>query len=256
MTCDHTGNVIVGGVYSGDTLFVGNQTFLNQGELDMNILKYSPSGTLLWADASGGNHDEEPLGMCTDVNGDLYVTGQFSSDSIDWNNHKIVNPVFGGVGGPVKSFFLTNISASGNLNWLIPADDEYGPAYGIDVSLDNTGALYVAGMNNNQALFGTITIPQLAGGYTSFLLKSGTVTEISNISGINSLKLFPNPSNGILNVVSEKNFLSISIYDFTGKQVFRTTDNTSQIFINEKGIYRLVIRTNDGIESRSFINIR
>ncbi|HVA97691.1 MAG TPA: T9SS type A sorting domain-containing protein, partial [Bacteroidia bacterium] len=67
-----------------------------------------------------------------------------------------------------------------------------------------------------------------------------------------SINVFPNPSNGIFNIVQKNNFQkqNLEIYNLLGEKIISTTLNTSQTQINlsgkAKGIYFYKVVSEDG----------
>jgi Beta-propeller repeat len=65
-------------VYVGGTTFGAYTGFTNAGKTDIFVLKYSPSGTRLWARQFGGNDTDQGFGVA--VSDAVYMTGDSSSN--------------------------------------------------------------------------------------------------------------------------------------------------------------------------------
>jgi uncharacterized protein YdeI (BOF family) len=85
--------------------------------------------------------------------------------------------------------------------------------------------------------------------------KDGSVaySEVKQVSLTNSrnsdIKIFPNPSNGNLNIVSSKNFTEVRVFNYLSQLMFANTTVSNNLQINTthfaKGIYTLQIITSN-----------
>lgn len=85
---DQLGNVIVTGYFQGSSIDfnpspTASNTLSSGGGFDFFLAKYSPSGQYLWAFRAGGSGQDVGRAVITDANNDIYLTGDFSSASID-----------------------------------------------------------------------------------------------------------------------------------------------------------------------------
>jgi hypothetical protein len=119
----------------------------------------------------------------------------------------------------------------------------------------------------NQSVF---TFNQLAAGnYTAGVrtVSSTVESEIVDISfvvqeatnvetpGISMLKIFPNPADNVLNIVSGEIITQIAIFDITGRKVYSSEPNDNNLVIStgnlNKGMYLMqIITSNDIITKR------
>lgn len=79
--------------------------------------------------------------------------------------------------------------------------------------------------------------------------------EVINPSeAVSSVDVFPNPVKDVLNVKSEKNILSLEIYNMSGQLMLKESNvgTNRAVWMNSysKGIYILNIRTENGVQSR------
>lgn len=116
-----------------------------------------------------------------------------------------------------------NITGENGVEYTIMACEYYGSdsneIYNIDTAVDNP-------------------ILVLAG-------NSGKVNEISN-----NLKIFPNPSSGIVYIDLDTQIEEVSVFDFSGKEVYKQnnmTDNQIDISSLNDGMYLFKIQTNSQI---------
>ena len=71
---------------------------------------------------------------------------------------------------------------------------------------------------------------------------------------MHNINIYPNPTNGLININTNENINSISIYNIIGKQVLNTIDKeTINISSLEDGIYFIDITTEKGIYTQRII---
>jgi hypothetical protein len=92
----------------------------------------------------------------------------------------------------------------------------------------------------------------LAGAVYTCFLSDGTVTSIRNIDASDNIRMYPNPTNGILyfNHVNSENVMA-EVYTISGKIIFsdiRLSNNSSINLTNQPdGIYFIKIKTEEGV---------
>ena len=74
-------------------------------------------------------------------------------------------------------------------------------------------------------------------------------TEYDNADEIsyNKLAVFPNPANGMLNIVTEKQIISAEIIDLFGRIIVRFSDNTINVSTLPNGYYNIRITTDEEV---------
>jgi PKD repeat protein len=78
---DAAGNVFVGGTFIG-SMTVGSTTLTAAGGSDWFIVKYDPTGTVLWAHRWGGTDYDQLNGLAVDpATGDVIATGSFGTSA-------------------------------------------------------------------------------------------------------------------------------------------------------------------------------
>jgi hypothetical protein len=140
---DPSDNVIVA-VYtvcaSGDTVHFGGVHLICAGVWDGFLVKYSSSGNVLWAKGIVGNAYDEVTDVASDIYGNVYAVGYFTSTSITIDTATLYNTN----GPPYSDFFIVKYSPAGNLLW---AKNAIGDRYdgGTNICADNSGNVYVLG---------------------------------------------------------------------------------------------------------------
>jgi len=157
---DGFGNVYVSGNFLSNTLMIGTSTFINTGLYDMFIIKYDSLGGISWAKTAGGSGFDYGSSVTTDVSGDVYVTGRFSSMSITFGTTTVTNSSSG-----TDDVYLLKYNSGGAVDWA-RSSGGVGNDDPCQVATDIWGNVYVAGGSSTSFIFDTTT---LAGG--AFLLK-------------------------------------------------------------------------------------
>jgi len=152
ISTDADGNVLVTGSFAGSITFgtttLNTNVFQNS---DVFVAKYDASGNVLWAKSAGGNSIDTGSSISTDINGNVYVTGSFSSSSVTFGNITLTN-------AGNHDIFIVKYDASGNVLWAKSADGTSDDR-GLAVSTDAGGNVYVTGYFNSSSItFGTATL--------------------------------------------------------------------------------------------------
>ena len=160
---DDSGNIFITGSFYGSTLTFGTTTLINAGNCNMFIVKYDAAGNVLWAKSAGGSDYDGGNSVATDGSGNVLVTGDFSSFTIDFGtttlNHSGSNDMF-----------IVKYDGAGNVLWAKGVGDS-DVDYGQSVAVDDSGNILVTGNFKSSALaFSTTTLTN-AGNYDMFIVK-------------------------------------------------------------------------------------
>lgn len=153
---DLQGNVVTAGEFGMPAAAFGTSVFTNAGipntnSRDVFIVKYDSTGSQLWARAAGGSGEDYAKAICTDANGNIFVTGFFASDSITFGTFTLHNDT-------VWSMFVVKYDASGNPLWAKTAHAMWTND-GSAITTDATGNVLLTGNFYAPGLvFGTDTI--------------------------------------------------------------------------------------------------
>ena len=99
LSCSFTNSAII-----GDTTISGDST------ANILIAKLNPMGDLIWAKGAGGNADDYGQGLSLDAENNLYASGNYFSNSINFDGNNIQNS--GGL-----EVYLVKLSNSGDFLW-------------------------------------------------------------------------------------------------------------------------------------------
>ncbi len=146
---DESGNVYAAGGFRG-TFSDQGISVTSSGNVDILLVKYSPSGELLWARSAGGPYGDVAFGVESDKDGNVYIVGAYSGLAV-FGDTIVSNLDPDGANLPFS--FIARYSPDGDLRWVRTPDLDFQPqnypsnvAYGI--KLDRFGDLVVAGSYN------------------------------------------------------------------------------------------------------------
>ncbi|MBK7854849.1 MAG: SBBP repeat-containing protein [Bacteroidetes bacterium] len=236
---DLNGNVFITGFFYVTSISFGNIVLNNSGGYDVFVAKMDSSGNFLWAKSSVGGQQEEGHGICTDVFGNVYVTGFYASSSVSFGSITLSlsnNP----------QLFLVKYDANGNVMWAF-AEGGNNNDFSNAICLDLNGDIFITGSYQSDSIsFGLTTLYPM-GAYDVFVAKSGGVAlGLQNYDYDMAINIFPNPFNEQIEIKSKSNEPSeVIFYDITSRKLLQqkftnsVSLNTEQL---EKGIYIYEVR--------------
>ena len=233
---DSNGNVYVTGYFTSNPLTIYNYdgstfgTLTNSGSNDCFIVKYNTSGTAQWATRICGSGSDQGNGIATDSNGNVYVTGQYSSNPLTIYNYDgstfgtLINSSSG------SDCFIVKYNTTGTAQWAT----RMGGTYGIDVDLgtgiatDSNGNVYVTGYyyanpltiyNYDGSTFGTLS--KNGNNTDCFIVKyntTGTAQWATRIAGPSTDRSngIATDSNGNVYVTGYYSSNPLTIYNYDG----------------------------------------
>ncbi len=250
VTTDTKGNAYVAGQFDSPFIVWGQDTLKDGG---MFIAKYDSMGNELWAKGAIEGW-AQAYSVATDMQGNVYVSGDCGGDSILFGNVRLyLNPDEG-------YLFIVKYDTNGNAMWAISAgDSSYGSPFTY-VAVDASGSVYAAGGFSGDTIVFETSVLVGNGGYCGFgkpcydvflakLLSSPLPVE--RFTNNKPFTIYPNPTNGIFTISFDKNIWKgeINIYNIMGGNVYSGILNGKQITMNCKlasGIYFVQIK--DGCE--------
>jgi hypothetical protein len=165
---DNIGNVFVTGEFNNSVIF--DSITLLSGNSATFLVKYSPSGNLLWT-KQGTDIASVSLNSgystVTDKANNCYITGFFNG-SIKFDSYALSSVSGYGV-------YLTKYDSNGNVLWAKQSSSGW---LGTSISTDALNNIYVGGYgggNNANLTFGSYTLlPDSGVDYTAFIVKFDT----------------------------------------------------------------------------------
>jgi len=162
ISADANGNVYMVGNFYNATITFANNVLINPnpGAQVSNIflVKYDSLGNLLWAKNLGGINNDEALGISTDANGNVYITGNFTGDSLSINNITLQH-----LGS--NDVFVAKFNSSGVAQWIKSIGSPFidGAAA---VCTDIKGNIFITGYFEGANLFLGNTTNYIASPYS------------------------------------------------------------------------------------------
>lgn len=227
---DENGFVYTTGYFEG-SVTIGNTTLTSSGNADILIVKYDPSGNIMWAKKAGGPYEDMANGITLDsMNHMVYITGQL-------DDHGYFDTHYAGAAGN-RDVFIAAYDLNGNCQWVKP----YGGAQrdiGYGITNDPDGNILCTGIYTGNATFGSYN---LAGNLLSdyFIEKVTPAPAIAptiassnlTVSNTNCKDLFLNftPGNGTGRMIiahegSSVHQLPVNGTSYAANSVFGSGDN-------------------------------
>lgn len=160
IVADDSGYVYATGSFASATITFGAFTLTNAGvgTADIILVKYNSNGTVVWAKSFGSADGDIGHGISLDANGNVYLTGWFSSSMVTMGNHVLLNS-----GNGTADVFVAKFTPSGNTLWAKSAGG-IGADVAYSIAADVTGNTYITGMFlSPSATFGAHTLNNAGG---------------------------------------------------------------------------------------------
>ncbi len=260
--------VYVAGSFEGGITF-GNSITTSTANYNPFVAKLDSAGTALWVAKAASFSFVKGCGVTTDYSGNVFFTGWGNSGTVTFgSSNSSFTAAYTGYIGKITSAGVVqwgkaenNASGAGNSNGFIFPD--FG---GIDA--DKYGCVYQSGNYSGTLALDAYNLHcngEPTGFYDAFLAKldPNAVTGIEESISANSFEIFPNPSNGIINVafMNTSSATMINVYNTAGQVVISKKINAAQGLMNEqidmscvgKGIYLTQIISNDQVLNKRFV---
>jgi gliding motility-associated-like protein len=144
----------IAGYITGETAFnTTNVVPSAAGNGDIYVAKYSPSGTLIWKQAFGGNYSDCAIDLAVGPDQNIVVTGQFFG-SVNFGSTTLTSSANS------KDIFIVKLDPSGNVIWARSEGGNLAEnAYGVTV--DNQNNVILTGQFQGTAVIGTNTFTSI-----------------------------------------------------------------------------------------------
>lgn len=217
---------------------------------DFFVARLNASGTFQWVREVPGAGKATPgkrNSLALDTAGNVYFAGM-TGGSIDWGNGVSTDTPLAG-----NDAFVISYGPSGTPLMARTAGGEgYDSADGI--TLDNSGNIYLTGMVNGPAAFGSLEIDDDGQfNYIPYLARLSNITMGGKDITAKHVSLYPNPAVGEIFITGLTEKISGEIVNMLGQKVAAfTTDGTTSIRVDglPKGAY--FIRT-EGMPAMQFL---
>lgn len=175
---DNAGSVYVGGSFSAASFTMNSVTLTNSTAStafqDGFAMKFDANGTAIWGKSYGVSSGNDIVyDLIADSSGSIFVVGG--------RHNSVTNS---------RNLFVRKVTASGGGNLWFSEVSGSGFDFATDVTVDNSGNVYVTGIYESSSLtFGSTTLTN-AGNYDMFVTKfasSGDVLWSKSIGNINNV---------------------------------------------------------------------
>ncbi len=172
ITTDKSGNIYLTGYFESDTLSLGNiklvNAFVNFGSPNTFICKINAQGQALWV-KKGVTNDwsgySQGNSITTDPNGNVYVTGSYSGNTLTFDSIIISSP-----NQYYKDVFVVGLNSNGQAIWAKSAGGTANDV-GNCITADGSGNIFIMGIFQSQSVtFDSCTL-NLTSSMNNFLFK-------------------------------------------------------------------------------------
>lgn len=113
LSSDGSGHVWAAGAFQNTNVIGNFELIAPKNARRIFVARYDASGAVQWADQIGGDKTETASGLVTDGQGNLYVTGDFTSAQCFFGSLTLTNAQAGD-----SDLFLAKFSPQGSLEWV------------------------------------------------------------------------------------------------------------------------------------------
>ncbi|MFM7023679.1 MAG: T9SS type A sorting domain-containing protein [Flavobacteriales bacterium] len=207
-------------VASERTIGIQDGTF----EYDYYLIRYHSDGTL---DSGFTNQsfDDDIRSFAFQADGKILLAGWFTHSNFQPNNHMVrLN-----ADGSIDKSFSVGVGPSGKVNCMLLQSEEKILAGGIFTSWNGTERNFIVRLNGAET------------------------NKIKDFSGNEQVVIYPNPGNGIFNVISTDELPEkIIVYDPSGAIVLETIPKHSNVVLDfqsfANGIYLVQVNQKNSVE--------
>lgn len=176
------------------------------------LFSYADKPIVKWAKSIGSTFEDTGQSIATDINGNIYVTGYFSSSSITFGNYTLINS---NQNNP--HIYIVKYDSIGTVLWA-KSSGNFDFAYSLSITVDKSGNSYISGFfKNSQITFGNFSLTNYSGGYTGqlFLVKydtSGKEQWAKTATSYSSNAMYSVSTDNLGNVYATGHFQDSSIF--------------------------------------------
>ena len=160
---DSDNNVIITGTFSSALLVLNDMTTLqNKGIYDVFLIKYDPRGEIIWTKSFGGVKEEYVNDISIDDENNIYITGNFKSNSFKVGNNTVASSW-------PDNVYVAKFDRYGDFNWLSHSEKVTNWVWGTAVCSDAGQNIFLTGYTNSKAIsFGDIDLSLNTTNYKGF----------------------------------------------------------------------------------------
>ncbi|PLW93351.1 MAG: hypothetical protein C0592_06415 [Marinilabiliales bacterium] len=237
ITIDHNGNILLTGFFDGTIDFdpgAGTSNFTTVAYDDIFVEKLNSNGDFMWAKHMGSTSYDYGQSIATDINGNVYTTGNFRN-TIDFDPGTGTNNL---TTAGSNDIFIQKLDSNGNFVWVKQIGSTSSDiAYSI--TTDAYGALYTTGNFQLTVDFdpgaGISNLTEIGMGDV-FILKldtSGSLIWVRQMGGSSSESGMAISTDNMGNVLTTGTFRGTVDFDPGAGNLDLTSAGLSDIFIQK-----------------------
>lgn len=201
LAVDAAGNAHVAGHFSGSltlgavgSLIPADVGLTSSGQIDAFVAQFDSSGSLAWANRTGGSGPDSIRGLALGPNGTVHVTGYFSGTASFGSNTLVSS-------GATLDVFTARYTSTGQPSFAQQSGgSDLSGDYGNAIAVDAAGNSFVTGQFSGGATLGTGQTDSSGGGdvfLTRFNAPQESAPQVSfRISGGNLILTWPVAAHG------------------------------------------------------------
>jgi len=179
ITADASGNILITGFFKNNIIVFDSDTLKNTGSGDFFLAKYNTNGKILWAKSAGGSGFDCAQSVSTDISGNIFVAGYFSSPNIVFGSTTLTNTD----NANTTDIFVVKYNDAGKVLWAKSAEGGYSNDVAQSIAIDPSGNVFVTGyFNSPTIIFGSSTLTK-AGLFIAKYDVNGNVLWAKGIEG-------------------------------------------------------------------------
>jgi hypothetical protein len=141
---DDSANIYWASYFDCDSVGFGNIELYNNDpnpsyDSHFFITKYDSAGNAVWAKTAHGNGGVYAKGIAINNQGQIYLTGEFTGDSVNFGHSTLFNA---GTSINKKNFFVVRYNAAGDEVWAVGGQGFSGGSF---ISTDDSAHVYITG---------------------------------------------------------------------------------------------------------------
>lgn len=236
---DLQNNVYAAGYFT-NTVNFGNTTLMSSGGSQQFIVKYDPSGTVLWAKGANADYGFNTIhSIDIDQNNNLYTAGTYANSQLNFGNGVVLsNPI------PVAgALFVVKYTPTGEAVWGRKANP-FNANNLISIDCKSQNEIYVTGVLSDSAVnFGNQVVTKSENTFDLFLAKLYYEPLSTTDWDQTKVKVYPNPVKDVLSISNPDAYTTYALYTILGSKVavgfIRPELATIDLSSLSKGVYML-----------------
>jgi hypothetical protein len=180
IACDNMGNAYLVGGHSGDGTMILNGAAVGGGTSHIFLVKYSPTGEILWTQTHGGSSTSDiyESGITVDSNNNVYIGGSLNYPTINFGRFTVTTPSTTQIQG-----FVLKYNSGGSVQW-VNATGVTGEIR--DVKAGGNGNVYVLGLFASPSITlgqTVLTNEGIINGYVANIDEAGNYQWVEKLGG-------------------------------------------------------------------------